>query len=225
MMKKKEDITSSSSENIITLTPRQTSILVATLCMVFGGTFLTGYFWGKRSVVVQFAQKVEQDSFADQIYASLCALYDYEPDTEEKVASNEIPTVAVQVNTEPVVVIQESNQETISQAVAPQVAENSCDEPVESLTADQQEILSHCYAELIGFGSENSATLFANKLLEKGYDVAVKKRISHTANSKKVAWYWYQVVTQPYQDKDALQEVVDRIAQEEKLKGIRIVFV
>ena len=176
-------------------------------------------------MVVQFAQKVEQDSFADQIYASLCALYDYEPEAEEKVAANDSSPEEVPVQEMVALVKPESIPQApaTTESAVVQTAENSCDEPVEAITADEQETLSRCYAELVGFGSENSATLFANKLVEKGYDVAVKRRSSVTANHKHVAWY--QVVTQPYQDKDALQEMVDRIAQEEKIKGIRIVFI
>lgn len=223
MMKKKEDGINSNQQITIALTTRHASMLVALSCVFVSSTFLVGYFWGKRSAVVQFAQKVEQDSFADQIYASLCALYDYEPQIEEKGATaKEVPSETTPTE-ERVVANQESNLPEVTEPAQVQTAENSCEEPVEAITADQQENLSQCYAELVGFGSERSATLFVHKLLEKGYEVFVKKRSSITAHHKKIAWY--QVVTQPYQDKDALQEMVDRIAQEEKLKGIRIVFI
>lgn len=225
MMKKKEDALQSNQTASISLTSRQTSLVLAISFLLIGSSFLAGYFWGKRSVVLQFAQKVDQDSFADQIYASLCALYDYEPEEDEKVSNNEaIQPEEVMPMAAMVTAQQETNIATASpQPSVAQSTENSCDDPVESITADQQETISKCYAELVGFGSERSASLFANKLVEKGYSVAVKKRSSVTAQHKKVAWF--QVVTQPYQNKDSLQEVVDRIAQEEKLKGIRIVFI
>ena len=37
---------------------------------------MAGYFLGQKSGVEKFATKMEQDSLADQIYSSLCTLYD-----------------------------------------------------------------------------------------------------------------------------------------------------
>ena len=69
---------------------RQVSMLIAALMMVLFITFLGGYFFGKKYMVEQFVAKVEQDSFADQIYSSLCALSEYEPENDIWIFENKV---------------------------------------------------------------------------------------------------------------------------------------
>jgi len=73
------------------------------------------------------------------------------------------------------------------------------------------------YAQLIGFGTEKAAQLFVKKLLAKGIETEVKKRVSKTVKGH--TSYWYQVVTAAYSNKNDLSAVVDRLAKEENIKG------
>jgi hypothetical protein len=212
----------SGSQHSISFSRRTLMFAIAALCMFLCSAFFGGYFWGKRSAALQFMYKIEQDSFADQIYASLCALYDYDPVSQKTVpieitASDHVPEQLEEITMSSVSLVQDSAQGN------PAITENNCDEATQEISPAQKENISTCYAELVGFGAEQSALLFSKKLQKKGYDVAVKKRISTTAKKKKVAWF--QVVTSVTHDKDALQEMVDRISQEEKLKGIKIIHV
>lgn len=60
---------------------RHMSLLVAAIIVMLTTTFLVGYFWGKRTALHDLIEKVSHDSFADQIYTSVCSLYDQIPET------------------------------------------------------------------------------------------------------------------------------------------------
>jgi hypothetical protein len=74
--------------------------------------------------------------------------------------------------------------------------------------------------QLIGFGTEKAAQKFVQKLALKNIETFVKKRISKTAKGRTV--YWYQVVTPPYDNKETLTLLVNKLAKEERLSGIYI---
>ena len=61
---------------------------------------------------------------------------------------------------------------------------------------------------------------FVQKLALKDVETCVKKRISKTAKGRTI--YWYQVVTPPCDDKEALTTLVNRLTKEEKLSGTYI---
>ena len=77
------------------------------------------------------------------------------------------------------------------------------------------------YAQLIGFGTFRAAHKFVDRLKQKDMPVEVKERHSRTAQGKEIIWY--QVVTEPFQQRDDLVAFVDTIKKEEKLHDIRIV--
>lgn len=61
---------------------RQLGLIVAGFLVVNSVAFVAGFFWGKKSVVEAFSQRIEQDSFADQIYYSMCSYYDTYPEED-----------------------------------------------------------------------------------------------------------------------------------------------
>lgn len=77
------------------------------------------------------------------------------------------------------------------------------------------------YAQLIGFGTSSAAQKFSEKLQRKNFPVCVKERHSTTAQGKKIIWY--QVITEPFEDKDELLAAIHKIKKEEKLHDIRII--
>ena len=183
---------------------RHASALVAGIIALISLSFLTGYFLGKKQAIEPFTDKLEQDSFADQIFSSLCALSDQDYQADESNDADDPESTSVSDN------FQETPfQETQS---IPTIASN------EPAPLNLQE---ECYAQLIGFGTNKAAQNFAQKLQKKGISVTVKTRYSTTAKGRKIAWY--QVVTQVYNDRGKLENLVDRIAKEETLKGVRIV--
>ncbi len=50
--------------------------LVALTLILWGISFLTGFFWGKKSAFEEFAEQIKNESFSDKVYASLCSIYE-----------------------------------------------------------------------------------------------------------------------------------------------------
>ena len=188
---------------------RQLSTMIAFLLMVLFVSFLSGYFFGKKHMVEQFVAKAEQDSFADQIYSSLCALGDYDVESIrslELVESDKDSDAAISHTQEAPALLSEEE-------VA--MASSSSEEAISTIPTTQY------LAQLIGFGTEGAARRFYRKMKERHVSVIVKERVSVSAKGNKRTWY--QVVTEPHEDRDILEKLVDRITKEEKLMGVRIV--
>lgn len=190
---------SSSNTDGLFIPNRQLSALIASALAVLFCVFMGGYFVGKNHMIEPLLVRMEDGSFADQVYTSLLARY---PDganahKEEMVADENGVVVVEEV---------EKTQEMIT---------NNNIQPNEMKYDGRR-----WYAPLIGYPNEQSAVAFAGKLQKKGVDVLVKKCPSSTAQGKKK--YWYQVVTAPCENRTLLQTIVDKVAREEKLKNVDI---
>ena len=177
------------------------------ICIVFFG----GYFIGKKHVMEQLVAKLEQDSFADQVYSSLCELYDYDD-------QQAVDTVADQTDCS-----QELSEEHVNEVLFSPlpVAETSSDAFQGPAIAQSEVVLPQYFAQLIGYQSKRYADMFAKKMEKKNIPVLVKIRKSITARGKTKEWY--QVITKQYTDWQELQAVVDRVSREEKIKDARII--
>jgi len=187
---------------------RRLSLVTAAGILIVFITFITGYFIGQHSAIESFSNKIDQESFADQIYASLFAPGEYKSSRELSEQENEQITQGIEVLEEK----SDMNTKEIVQA---------------DYKGEQQSIPSSLipkeeyYAQLIGFGTEQAAQKFAQRLIKQKILVTVKRRRSKTAKGKMVSWY--QVVTQKYNDKEKLCRLVDRIEKTEKIKGTHII--
>ena len=83
------------------------------------------------------------------------------------------------------------------------------------------EIKTQHYAQLAGFSSLRHAEAFVARLNKKQIPVLIKERVSKSSKGRAITWY--QVVTEPYEDQDALNSVVAILKKEEKLHDVRIV--
>jgi len=173
---------------------RQLSSIVAFIMLIPFVSFLAGYFFGGQHSAEEFTSKIEQESFTDQIYASLCVTQ------PEKEADN-------------YVVADAAGQQVEQPKESVEVVEVSPVEPT-----DPQESY---YAQLIGFGTSQAANRFVQRMEKKGISTQIKVRKSKTANGRVVSWY--QVVTEPYSDKNQLTQLVEKIKKEEKLNDAPIV--
>jgi len=200
---------------------RQTSwVLAGTLLLCFF-VFIAGYFLGQKKVIERFTNKAEQDSLADKITSSIYSMYDTKAEVEslDSVEGNESPE-----SEEPLTVADGGTQEALETHAQPDVKKI---EPSQSTSkAALNEIQNSApqkqyYAELVGFGSLRAAQEFAERLQAKGISVIVKKRESRTAKGKKIAWY--QAITHQFKERSELMALVDRLKQEERLKGVHIV--
>ncbi len=177
------------------------SLIVASLIILGLFIFLAGFFWGYRRASHDVQIDISKTSFADQIsYAAL----QLEPDTA-KINSDNI------INQALVSVVQQDPLANI---------ESNTESSLEDLNHNNPAVASGYYAELIGFGRLQAAQLFVDKLKAKGYQVSVRKRISKSGNGKTINWY--QVITQTYPDKRALQKMIEVIKKTERLQGIKI---
>ncbi|MDP3889416.1 MAG: SPOR domain-containing protein [bacterium] len=179
---------------------RQLSFVVAGVVLGLFFSFIIGFFGGQRYVISQFSGKLNQDSFADQIYSSLCAL----DQNIENVGETECEPDN-----------QESSDEGSDQESPESIVLNNREE-----AAIQSEPRQAFYAQLVGFGTLRAAQRFMQRLTQQDIPVYIKTRHSKTARGKNIAWY--QVVTESFEDKEKLTALVDKITEQEKLKDVHI---
>ncbi len=196
---------------------RQVTVMVAVAVVLAGVLFLGGYIVGKKHVMEQVVARMEQDSFADQVYSSLCELYDYDME-EVIVADQECESIEDTAIEE---VVQNEPAEPMP-VVSNDLEMDAANEKTSTQIIPEQAAATISYrAQLLSYHVKKYADNFVAKLAKKGIPVEVKTRKSTTACG--ASKLWYQVVTGPYADRDELQKVVDRISQEEKIKGARII--
>ncbi|HEV2602004.1 MAG TPA: hypothetical protein VGT41_06975 [Candidatus Babeliales bacterium] len=205
-------------QGTITLTYRQASWGMAVLVVLFFFVFITGYFLGKQKEVEDFSNKVERDSLADMISASLYSRYDEKgpsadegDDVLELLEKVEL-TEGVESDTADAALA--THEQLVASALSSD-AEKSMIAPCET-----KENMVQYYAELVGFGTEKSAMAFVNRLAKENITTIVKAKTSKTAKGKKIVWY--QVVTEPFVDHTLLLDLVKKLEKKEHLKGVSI---
>lgn len=203
---------------------RQVSLVVAALILLSFMLFVGGFFWGQKNAIVAFTHKIEQETFGDQIYSSLCSLCDSEGDVEDPQESSEeeaadsnlseITTRSIEPGS-----AQGPDDKSISDELT---AESSHEQPQQEVEVEETTVgTQEYYGQLAGFGTARAAQQFANRLQRKEIGAMVKKRQSRSSRGRFVSWY--QVVTEKFSDKGDLEALVKRLEYEEKLKDVRIV--
>lgn len=231
--KPSNDTHEKSSSSSLVIPRKQLTYITASLLMVGFVLFMGGYFLGKKVTIDQLLESVEQESLSDNIYASLCSLYSRDEDDDEDEG------VEIPVLTEPSPAPDDSSasEESSSDEAADNQAEygglpsdvaelsqdDSPDFGEKIVALEENEDSPRYVALLIGFGTYKAAAHCASRLMRKGFPVHVENRSSTTARGKRITWY--QVVTQSYERRDDLEELVDRISEEEKIKDARIIVV
>lgn len=180
--------------------------------------FISGYFLGQRTILEQFATRLEQDSLSDKIYSSLCTLY--EVDNEAEVTDTDASSEGEDVQSDT-----DQEQKTEEHLLVDQtgalsgvkVAQEGVS-PVKSVVTDAKK--KSYYAPLAGFGSAEHAYAFAQRCTKKNIKVVVKKKPSKSSKGR--THYWYQVVTHPYDDKKTLMGAIDTIKRAEHIRDIQI---
>lgn len=184
-----------STNTIMSIDIRHGSWIVSSIFILVASSFVTGYFWGKKNSAEHMQASIAREAFADQIYNSLFVACS--GDTSEA---------------------KESEPEN----------DSDYDETTESESLDLQdtenaatEVHTQYYAQLAGYTSLTRAEEFAKRATQKGVPVLIKERTSSTAKGS--PRIWYQVVTEPYEDQDALNSIVAILKEEEKLHDVKIV--
>lgn len=183
----------------LTLNMRQLSLAMAGLLASSFFIFTGGYFLGKKRAVQEFSYQADQDSLADQIYSSMCVLYDAKDDEETNDNQDEAEGNDLTENTE------------TSETVASVEQKNEIQQKNYKMT-------------LAGFSAGNieEAKKMVARLTKSGYSAQVIEIPSKTAKGKTVVWY--QVIAKisiTNEDLKNIQHNVARVAQV-KEKSIRI---
>jgi hypothetical protein len=204
---------------------RTASALFAAALMIFFFSFFIGYFWGQKQAVARFSHKLDQDSFADHIYASLCGMDDGQQMVSEDQSGTDDdtlrPTMADGEQTSlQILSNQESKQETVSDSQKASSDNTTETSAQESAQVTEQESPQY-YAQLAGFGTAKAAQRLSSRLQHKGIPVFVRKRNSRSARGRLLSWY--QVVTERFADKAKLQELIDHVKKEERITDIHLV--
>jgi hypothetical protein len=199
-----KDSSSTETNGGIFLNKRQVNRVVALSLSLCIFVFIGGYFWGQKVATDQLINAVEKDSFADQIYYSMCSIYDLKDDesNEPEVASGEED---VERNEQ----LAENNASSVSTEV------------VKAPTTATAVSAKKYFAQLVGFGSLKTAEQLVGKLAKDNITVSVHTRHSKTPKGRLINWY--QVVTPEFGDKGELEKLVTQIKTKEKLHDIRIV--
>jgi hypothetical protein len=74
---------------------RQLSALVALILLLAFSIFMTGYFLGKRKVVEQFTQEMQQDAVADKIYTTILSKHEDQPAVDTLLVTQVEDTIVV----------------------------------------------------------------------------------------------------------------------------------
>ena len=182
----------------INVTNRQINWMIAIVVFIAVGSFGAGYFWGEKKSAERFLQRIGQEAFSDQVYSSICSLYDSDNESDQR--GENVVTEAENVP-----------EETSKQEVVATTKES----------AKKMVPREAFYAQLVGFGTSKKAKQFVERLSKKGITAHVRDRKSKTARGKLITWY--QVVTDPYTDKDALITLVEKVKADEHLHDVRII--
>ena len=220
-MQSKQNKTCACHDNGLCLDSRHLSWMLSVIILFSFGFFIAGYFLGKRKAVQDLHATLDQDSLADKIYTSLCTMQegnlmvvqqDSDSDTVDSDGLLDLDCNPLQSIDADVVLGQLPVE-------ASDVAENELKAETPDETMDLPH--KHYFAQLVGFGTQQAAHAFAERLQKKNIPVIVKDRHSKTARGKKVTWY--QVVTAPFSNKDELEKIVNDVKIKERLKDVRII--
>jgi hypothetical protein len=202
MMNKNKNIDCICSEQTgLFIANRQVALIVASCLTIFFFTFIIGFFAGQRYAIGQFARKLDQESFADHIYSSICSLCDQPEQSADESGCDE-------------------EGEEAAEEVASDAAEETVKDSDLAVSGVNGENKEHYFAQLIGFGSEKAAQRLTQRLKDQGLPVLISTHKSRTARGKTITWY--QVVTEPFDNKEELSTLVERIVKQERLHNVVI---
>lgn len=147
------------TEDCLIITRRQSSILVAIGIFVLFFIFMIGYFLGTKHATDEFVAQVRQETFADQIFASVHSL------------SQSIP--------QPVHISEHNdNKEPVQEPTV-----------LAELTSLQDVLQKQYAAELIGFVTEKAAQQFIDRVAHNAHINLELRTRSHMRRGKTTPWY------------------------------------
>ncbi len=181
------------SDSTVTLTARTLSLLVAALLAFSFIIFIAGYYFGKKNATEEFLYKTDQDSFADQIYSSMCVLYDAKDENEDAA----------------------ENSDDVENVEANDSVEQKDDTAPKVVTLDQPAQKKYTVA-LAGFSASRKihGQAMVDRLTKKGYAAQLVEIPSETVSGKKIIWYQVNIEFSAADDTlDKIKHEISKIAQ------------
>jgi hypothetical protein len=202
--------------------------MLAALCIGVFFVFMTGYFWGKKSVMEEFGATQQRESLADKIYSSLCVLPE---NRNNSLASNEESDEPSEENVDEPLALEESQKTSDGLITTPtstiasttNIQNQNIQKPAKNLPT---EVVAPCnntcyyYAKLVSFKSRKHAQQFVERLARLGIDVELHALKSKTAKGRVVTWY--QIVTKKLASNEELEALVNTIKLQTPLHDVRI---
>ena len=192
-------------EFTFTCTLRQLSLATTIILAICFFIFIGGYFLGKKRAAQEFSYRIDQESLADQIYSSMCVLYENKDESEEMDQSP-----------------QESSSDSISEAPEAIVPKSEFQDVAGAST--QESITGPRFRAVIaGFPASdvNAAKDLVARLTSNNCPAELIERFSRTGSKTIV---WYQVVTKLYptaQEVETIKPLIAKLAHV-KEKSIKI---
>ena len=197
----------SPSEEGITISKRQASILIALFLLLALSVFIIGYFLGKKSMLDTLGGNFEQEiEKLDQSAVKIST----EDDALDGVPDISLVTKDFAFDDAQNDDFQDKKEEEKEIVVAVK------SEIIKESKTPISETPVKVYAQLIGFGSKQSAATFQNRLKVNNVNVIIKTRSSRTAKGRKRLWY--QAVTPVFSSFEELEKVVKKIQKLEFLR-------
>lgn len=175
---------------------RHVSYVMAAGIFIGSILFISGYYLGKRTAAQELLFEMQQELLASSQHNFLTSLHDNTVRLTPEQESNNL------------------NDQDANTSIAESATENSLSERVPS------EVPALWQAHLAGWGSYKEAVRCAQLLKKVGMVTKVVKRKSTAENKVR---YWYQVVSEPFVNKDELEQVVDTVSQRANIVGAKIV--
>jgi hypothetical protein len=210
---------------------RKTLSHVVALSLLIGFfIFVSGYFLGKRVATQEFLHQFEQESFADRISHSLHTQYSSHAAALDTVKQAEAETVGAQSSqstsmdlataSPEKLEVAEAQQTVVQPTAVPTLVLSTESKLAESAPTTKKSDKSVYFAQLFG-GTREAAQRCVDLLAHRGITTRMVKKSSKTARSNVV--YWYQVETDTFSDRTALEDLVSTVKKIAKLHDVKIV--
>lgn len=194
----KTSCTSCGNDGLV-LGKRQLGYALTVLAGLGFALFMIGYFIGQRTAAEQFAVKMAQESLSDRIHSSLYAIQGHaqQDSSAQEASSDQDPGVVA------------TEADAVDTAIT------------SSAVAAQQPLKQRFYAQITGFGNEQTARAFVKRMKDKNIHVLVRPRHSKTARGKQITWY--QIVSETLDSRETVDALVETMRRQEHINSIRVI--
>lgn len=200
----------------ITLERRLVPFIVASVLFLIFIAFMLGYFLGVKYTTDEFITQIRQETMADQILMSASA-------ASQQTSGVILPQEEVTISKPASEIIAQAPAVTIvtAEITDPTVPHLNSEQPLAASIPEKAAPMRYA-AELIGFGTKQAAEEFMHRVSSySSAQLVLKEHASKSPRGRPI--HWYQVVTNTYEQKEELQQLLDLLIKKEHIHDIKIV--